>query len=93
MYKCEGNWPEEIQLPSNKTFTIRNDQVVKVPFGNAELTFTCKLEKRLSAQSVWNWLWGLFRKRKNPRAGTVTGPDGMFPRADDSDEDDSAEGT
>jgi hypothetical protein len=93
MYKCEGNWPGEIQLPVNKTFVIRNGQVVTVPFGNAELTFTCTLEKRLSAQSVWNWLWGLFKKRKNPRAGTVTSPDDLFPYVNDSDEDDGGDDT
>jgi hypothetical protein len=93
MYKCEGTWPEEIRLPSNKTIKIQNGQVVNVPFGNAELTFTCTLEKRLSVQSVWNWLSGLFKRRKNPRAGTVKGPDGMFPRADDSDEDDGDDDT
>jgi hypothetical protein len=92
-YKCEGRWPDDIRLPSNEAFKIKSGSSVTVPFGNAVLTFQCKFEKRVGLQSFWSWLTSFFQNRSDPKAGTLTSPDGLFQNGEVSDEDDDDEET
>jgi hypothetical protein len=92
-YKCEGRWPDDIRLPSNEAFKIKNRDSVTVPFGNAVLTFECKFEKRVGLQRFWSWLTSFFQNRSDPKAGTLTSPDGLFQNGEVSDEDDDDEET